>query len=244
MLSLRVYGPCTALLGSLCCRKTVKLRTSLRAMYADYDDDNEIESPRQLQEHIEYAFVTKDAKELGQRTVVRLQILRLLPAVLSLYSIRLLLLVILPICWYYQSYGLILSLILQISAYIASRPLVGSARRYIEISAYTLLRNDRGEIYRDLPGKRASFVKMGRFVSRMRIFWKDVWFVPYLKLEKFVLSKHMHQISAAGLCGERFGSVLEQLLPEDPDVREIIVKLADDYYDSLESLIKAGELLV
>lgn len=213
-------------------------------MYADYDADDEIESPRQLQEHIEYAFVTKDAKELGQRTAVRLQILRLLPAVLSLYSIRLLLLVVLPVCWYYQDYGLTLFLILQISAYTASRPLVGSARSYIESSTYTLLRNNRGEIYRDLPGRRASYLKIGGFVSGMRIFWKDIWFVPYLKLEKFVLSKHMHQISATELCGERFGSVLEQLLPEDPDVREIVVKLADNYYGSLKSLIKTGELLV
>lgn len=244
MLSLRIYGPCTALLGSFCRSKTVSVRTSVMHMYSDYDDDDESESPGQLQKHIEYAFTTKDAKELGQRTAVRLQILRLLPAVLSLYGVRVFLLVALPVIWYYGSYGLTLSLLLQIAAYIVSRPFVESARNYIGGSADTLIQAYVGEINREpLPGNRYISLKFGRFTLKTVRCYKDIWFMPYLKLEKFVLARHMHLIPAAAIRGKRFGGVLEQLLPQDPKVRETVVKLADNYYDSAQSLVAACELL-
>lgn len=237
MLPAGTYGPFTAALGSLCLHKMISIRSGIRYIYSSFDD--EPESPQQLAKHLRYAFARKDGEELGCKTAVRLQILRLLPAVTCLHLVRVLLLT-LPVVMYYGHKGLMFSFYLQTCAYLLSRIVVGSARNYIAETAETILRSGADGIAREKYATRGS-IRIGRLV--LVKYNKDMWFTPYLKLEKFVLGRNLHLIPAAAICGAKFGGVMRQLLPQNPQVRETVISLAYDYHSSSQSLIEACELL-
>jgi len=227
MLSARIYGPLTALTGSLCRQKVAAVRTSVAYTTTDYlhEDEYLVESPKEMRAGIKASFVSQDAQELGPRAAVRLRVLRLLPAVIYLHASRAFLLAVLPAYLYLSSQGVVGSLLLQSGTYLASRPFSVSARRYLAAAA-------------DGMTLRRSIDRILLSAASLR-----VWGGPYRLLEKFLLSRNMHLIPARAIVGVKYGEALRQVLPQDEVVRDIVLKLADDYPDSSASLIETCKLL-
>lgn len=228
MLSARTYGPLTALTGSLCRQKVAAVRTSVAYTTTDYlhEDEYLVENPKEMRAEIRASFVSQDAQELGPRTAVRLRVLRLLPAVIYLHASRAFLLAALPAYLYLSPQGVVGSLLLQSGTYIASRPFSVSARRYLAAEA------DNMRLHRSIDRILLSAANL------------RVWGGLSRLLEKLLLSRSMHLIPARAIVGIKYGEALRQMLPQDEAVRDIVLKLADDYPDSSASLIATCKLLV